>query len=250
MVPTQQERNKTVTNYIVICRTDDKADGYVLVTRQIFKTREDAKHYADAVSPTREPLIVEGAFGQMRPQDPPVVKRKPSPTSAAEIAKGPFGLGPKPETTRKRWMGTPPATCDVCNAPTNGVFIDGRMRGGSWANMCETCHKSHGAGLGTGKGQKYEKGDQGFWWKTAGMLALCFGLSACGGPAWEWRDATGTRRAGESDLAACRFEMVRAVPNTYSTREDPIASGITTGLARVEVFSACMEMKGNRKVRV
>lgn len=55
----------------------------------------------------------------------------------------------------KRWMGSPPATCDLCKAKIGKEFIDGRTLGGRWAIMCATCHANSGMGLGIGKGQAY-----------------------------------------------------------------------------------------------
>jgi hypothetical protein len=57
----------------------------------------------------------------------------------------------------KKWMGSWPANCDICNTPLNrrDVFIDGRTKHGPWALMCSTCHVKFGTGLGTGNGQKY-----------------------------------------------------------------------------------------------
>ena len=41
--------------------------------------------------------------------------------------------------------------CDFCSADAG---YDGRTKMGPWANMCESCFKSHGVGLGYGHGQK------------------------------------------------------------------------------------------------
>lgn len=46
--------------------------------------------------------------------------------------------------------------CDVCGRTVGTTFVDGKTRHGPWANMCESCHKVHGVGIGTGKGQRYE----------------------------------------------------------------------------------------------
>ncbi len=56
----------------------------------------------------------------------------------------------------KLWMGTRPSSCDICSGSITKVFIDGRTKMGPWGILCPRCHKSHGCGLGTGKGQKYE----------------------------------------------------------------------------------------------
>ena len=60
-------------------------------------------------------------------------------------------------TQIRKWLGNPPANCEVCHASITDTFIDGRTIHGPWANMCPTCHKEIGVGLGTGRGQKYVK---------------------------------------------------------------------------------------------
>ena len=59
------------------------------------------------------------------------------------------------ETTIRKM---PPRRCDTCGEePMPGpTFVDGRIGSGSWANMCEPCHVSHGRGMGLGVGQRYE----------------------------------------------------------------------------------------------
>jgi hypothetical protein len=56
--------------YIVVCR-DDMNYGvrgeYVLATRQTFATLKEAARYAVTVNESREPLVVSGRFGQLRP---------------------------------------------------------------------------------------------------------------------------------------------------------------------------------------
>lgn len=55
----------------------------------------------------------------------------------------------------KTWYGSKPE-CQICgNDNPTPEFVDGRTRMGPWALMCLSCHKTHGVGLGTGKGQKY-----------------------------------------------------------------------------------------------
>lgn len=50
--------------------------------------------------------------------------------------------------------------CDICkyvSRPTNKIepaAYDGKTKDGPWANMCDRHFKSHGVGLGTGKGQR------------------------------------------------------------------------------------------------
>lgn len=60
-------------------------------------------------------------------------------------------------TTIKEWKGPAPSYCDVCCKPIDKTFIDGKTVHGPWANMCSECHSHIGVGLGTGKGQKYER---------------------------------------------------------------------------------------------
>lgn len=47
--------------WVVLCRGDRQPDGtpgkYVLATSSGFPTPEDARHYLDSISPSREPLI-------------------------------------------------------------------------------------------------------------------------------------------------------------------------------------------------
>ncbi len=73
----------------------------------------------------------------------------------------------------KYWIGDAPTECDLKGSfpgkhDVSKVFVDGRMQGGSWANMCPECHKSLGVGLGTGHGQEYTKQEDGKWLKTRG----------------------------------------------------------------------------------
>ena len=59
---------------------------------------------------------------------------------------------------KKKWMGTWPAECQLCDVELEACkyFVDGRTCVGPWALMCPLCHKGMGVGLGTGKGQKYD----------------------------------------------------------------------------------------------
>ncbi len=48
--------------------------------------------------------------------------------------------------------------CNICQTPLVGKpFVDGKTLMGPWADMCLTCHKRAGVGLGTGRGQKYDE---------------------------------------------------------------------------------------------
>jgi len=55
------------------------------------------------------------------------------------------------------WTGAPPSECDVCSHKITAEFYDARTRTGQWGCLCHNCFKSHGVGLGQGKGQHYEK---------------------------------------------------------------------------------------------
>lgn len=76
----------------------------------------------------------------------------------------------------KYYISPPPSVCDLArilpgahdDIAKKGEFVDGRTQMGSWANMCLTCHRKHGVGLGTGKGQRYTRQADGRWLKTGG----------------------------------------------------------------------------------
>lgn len=71
---------------------------------------------------------------------------------------------PKPKPVY--YAGAPEA-CDICRKPFGQMMYDGRTTSG-WANMCQRCFARHGYGLGTGKGQRYSKQEDGRWLKTGG----------------------------------------------------------------------------------
>lgn len=50
-----------------------------------------------------------------------------------------------------------PDACQICEAPVNDDFVDGKTTLGPWADMCLTCYSHYGAGLGLGKGQRYQR---------------------------------------------------------------------------------------------
>jgi|WetSurMetagenome_2_1015567.scaffolds.fasta_scaffold425127_2 hypothetical protein len=56
---------------------------------------------------------------------------------------------------QKRVTKSSPGTCNLCGAPITDAFIDGRVMGGHWADVCGACFMEHGAGLGPGRGQLY-----------------------------------------------------------------------------------------------
>jgi hypothetical protein len=67
------------------------------------------------------------------------------------------------------WMGPVPQACDMCGRPIGDTFIDGATRPqGRWGNLDLRCHRMHGVGIGTGKGQLYTKQDDGRFLKTEG----------------------------------------------------------------------------------
>ena len=76
------------------------------------------------------------------------------------------------ETKPRYWMGDAPTVCDLNSSHAiKDKFIDGATQMGAWANMCPTCHRDFGRGLGMGKGQQYEKREvegKTRWQKTGG----------------------------------------------------------------------------------
>ena len=68
----------------------------------------------------------------------------------------------------KYWLGKVDK-CDLCHAPIQKAFIDGKTKSGPWACMCPKCHHEHGVGLGTGRGQKYERSARNEWPKVEGQ---------------------------------------------------------------------------------
>ena len=58
--------------------------------------------------------------------------------------------------------------CDICKDDCGTIYYDGATKMGPWANMCRTCFKVFGIGLGTGRGQEYHKDENDKWIKKAG----------------------------------------------------------------------------------
>lgn len=58
--------------------------------------------------------------------------------------------------------------CDICTVSMANKFVDGKTIYGSWATMCQSCHKRIGMGFGAGKGQLYEKQSDNRWLKIRG----------------------------------------------------------------------------------
>ena len=47
--------------------------------------------------------------------------------------------------------------CDFCHKTVeSGTYVDGATRFGPWANMCESCYRTNGVGLGMGRAQRYD----------------------------------------------------------------------------------------------
>lgn len=71
---------------------------------------------------------------------------------------GEHGKGAKPmyrSASGVEWLGG--LVCDICHRDCGDTVVDGRTGYGSlWATMCLDCHAVHGAGLGIGKGQRYD----------------------------------------------------------------------------------------------
>ena len=53
------------------------------------------------------------------------------------------------------WMGD--TECDFCHKECGKNLYDGKTDMGPWAVMCDKCFRTHGVGLGAGRGQKYKK---------------------------------------------------------------------------------------------
>jgi hypothetical protein len=72
-------------------------------------------------------------------------------------------------TGERYWVGEAPETDDF-GGPIVKEFVDGRTRLGSWAVMNPANFARYGssAGLGTGRGQRYKRQDDGRWLKVEG----------------------------------------------------------------------------------
>lgn len=67
-----------------------------------------------------------------------------------------------------QWQGKVPVRDDF-GRPIVGSFVDGKTTSGSWAIMSLESHRTHGVGLGTGRGQKYQLDfDTNIWLKVNG----------------------------------------------------------------------------------
>lgn len=72
--------------------------------------------------------------------------------------------------TNKYWQGSAPLQCDMDQAHTSTreTFVDGATKFGPWGIMCIPCFERFGLGLGTGKGQKYQRQANGSFFKVEG----------------------------------------------------------------------------------
>lgn len=71
-------------------------------------------------------------------------------------------------TKAKRYWTGRVADCDDFGDPVTDTFIDGATVFGPWAIMSPKSHRANGRGLGTGRGQKYKRQDDGRWLKVEG----------------------------------------------------------------------------------
>lgn len=64
----------------------------------------------------------------------------------------------------------PPDKCDLCSAPIDRFLYDVALplHRGSWANICQICYINSTARLGPGKGQKFERQEDGRYKLIAG----------------------------------------------------------------------------------
>jgi hypothetical protein len=66
------------------------------------------------------------------------------------------------------WIGSEIEKCDICKMKIWSFFVDGKTSHGPWGILCPSCHRIYGVGLGTGRGQKYERQEDGRWLKIEG----------------------------------------------------------------------------------
>jgi hypothetical protein len=59
------------------------------------------------------------------------------------------------QSAKQYWLSQPPTKCQIRGENIVMSFIDGSTGSGSWAIMCNECHKVFGKGLGIGKGQRF-----------------------------------------------------------------------------------------------
>ena len=63
------------------------------------------------------------------------------------------------------WIGDLSQGCDICKRPFGRFMYDAKTTFGPWANLDEACFVLHGMGMGQGRGQKYEKQEDGSYLK-------------------------------------------------------------------------------------
>lgn len=78
----------------------------------------------------------------------------------------PLRTASAPAKVARYWHGDAPDTCNTCHRPVGGEFVDGKTAQGPWGIMCSACHRGHGVGFGTGKGQRYSLQSDGGWLDT------------------------------------------------------------------------------------
>ncbi len=62
----------------------------------------------------------------------------------------------------------PPDKCDICKSPVEFEFFDAKTADGPWANVCRSCMRRYGVGIGLGMGQHYRKDYNGDYVKVEG----------------------------------------------------------------------------------
>ena len=72
-------------------------------------------------------------------------------------------------TTAKKWIGSPPSTCDFCNRSlASKPFINGKIPGNRWGYFCLGCARVNKVQLGLGRGQLYAPDGEGGYIKQEG----------------------------------------------------------------------------------
>jgi hypothetical protein len=66
------------------------------------------------------------------------------------------------ERPKRYWAGSI-GPIDDWGVPITTAFIDGATIFGPWAIMTPSSHKKYGKGLGMGRGQRFEKQNDGRW---------------------------------------------------------------------------------------
>lgn len=66
------------------------------------------------------------------------------------------------------WSSENPTNCDSCGSKIKDMFFDAKTKGGPWGCLCLSCFTLDGVGLGTGRGQRYQKQSNGRFLKVSG----------------------------------------------------------------------------------